>query len=44
MQLVLLGILSGDSMFWIGFGVGALFGAGVLIVVLALCKVSGDIE
>ena len=32
------------DMFWIGFGIGTLIGAGVLIVVLALCKMSGDIE
>lgn len=30
------------DMFWIGFGIGTVIGAGVMVVALALCKVGGD--
>ena len=30
------------DMFWIGFGIGTVIGAGVMIVTLALCKAGED--
>lgn len=42
MRLVLLGILGGDGVFWVGLIVGTVIGASVAIITLALCKVGGD--